>query len=161
MRPHPRRAPLTGLFPELVAGLAAVLLVPAAAPAMAEETAPLYLRIRPPDARPAETGTGGSGRDDGAGASGGVSAGALADAEANRRARAAREAVWERSNARARVIIASVCTGCMKPMPPAPVSAVPEPATAPRPAEPGAAGALAALTPDSAPHRSQAQEDSP
>jgi hypothetical protein len=148
MRARPRRAPCAGLL----FGLAAGLLPP---PAMAEEGAPLYLRIRPPDARTPETGAGGAGasdRDDGA---------ALAEAEAVRRARAAREAVWERSNARARVLIASVCTGCMKPMPPAPVLSEPEPATAPRPAEAGPAGALAALTPDPAPHRSQAQEESP
>lgn len=159
MRTRPRCAPLAGQL----SGLAAVLLAGASAvaPAMAEEGAPLYLRIRPPEARTTETGTGGSIRDDDTAAPAGASPHALADAEAIRRARAAREAVWERSNARARVVIASVCTGCMKPMPPAPVSADPEPATAPRPVEPGPAGALAALTPDPAPHRSQAQEDSP
>ncbi len=151
MRIRPRRAPLAGLLSGLAAGLLA-----GASAAMAEEAAPLYLRIRPPEARPVETGTGGSGREDGA-----ASASVLAEADAIRRARAAREAVWERSNARARVLIASVCTGCMKPMPPAPVSVDPEPATAPRRAEPGPAGALAALEPATAPHRPQAQEESP
>ncbi len=149
MTARPRRAPLAGLLAIVALGLPAP-------PAMAEEGAPLYLRIRPPEARTPETGAGGTGesqRDDGAAA--------LAEAEAIRRARAAREAVWERSNARARVLIASVCTGCMKPMPPAPVLGEPEPATAPRPAEPGPAGALAALAPDPAPQRSQAQEESP
>ncbi|WP_204165192.1 hypothetical protein [Methylobacterium radiodurans] len=157
MRPHPRRATLAGVF----VGLAAAPL--AAAPAAAQEAAPLYLRIRPPEARAPEAGTGGSGRqgayDEAAPA--GALAGTLADAEAIRRARAAREAVWERSNARARVLIASVCTGCMKPMPPAPVSADPETATAPRPAEPAPAGTLAALTPDPAPQHPRTQEESP
>ncbi|GEP10737.1 hypothetical protein [Methylobacterium gnaphalii] len=35
------------------------------------------------------------------------------------RARALREAVWARSDRRARIAIASVCTGCMKPLAPA------------------------------------------
>lgn len=148
---RPRRAPLPGLAPAMLAGA----LLASASSAMAEEPAPLYLRIRPPEARPAQTGAGGTSRDDGAGP------GALADAEAIRRARAAREAVWERANARARVVIASVCTGCMKPMPPAPVLAEPEPATAPSPAESGATGALAALAPDPAARPPHAPEEIP
>lgn len=152
MRDRPRRASSVGLL----AGLAAGLLAPGASSAMAEEGQPLYLRIRPPESRTPETGTGGAGearREDGATA--------LADAEAIRRARAAREAVWERANARARVVIASVCTGCMKPMPPAPVLAAPEPATAPSPAESGATGALAALAPDAAARPPHAPEEIP
>ena len=59
-------------------------------PAPAEEA--LFLRIRPrPD--PAALG-----------AAGGAQA-----------AFAAREAIWERSNARARTILESVCTGCLRP----------------------------------------------
>nr|WP_142583985.1 hypothetical protein [uncultured Methylobacterium sp.] len=85
-----------------MAGFLALL---ALGPAMAEE--PLFLRIRPQGASPAEIGAGGA-------------AEGLSEAEAARRARAAREAVWERANARARIVIASVCTGCMKPLPPAP-----------------------------------------
>lgn len=106
------------------AGLAAGFLgLLALGPAMAEE--PLFLRIRPQGASPAEIGAGGASE---------------AEAEAARRARAAREAVWERSNARARIVIASVCTGCMKPLPPAPKAAH-------EAAETPAAGPLAALEP--------------
>ncbi|GJD59074.1 hypothetical protein [Methylobacterium dankookense] len=85
--------------------MAGFLVLLALGPAMAEE--PLFLRIRPQGASPAEIGAGGA-------------AEGLSEAEAARRARAAREAVWERANARARIVIASVCTGCMKPLPPAP-----------------------------------------
>lgn len=60
-------------------------------PASAQE--PLFLRIRPQSAAPRDVGAGRS------------------DAEVA----AAREAVWERSAARARIAIASVCTGCLKP----------------------------------------------
>ncbi|MEA1832721.1 hypothetical protein U8607_11570 [Methylobacterium durans] len=74
---------------------------------------PLLLRIRPQGAPP-EIGAGG---------------GALPDAEAARRALAAREAVWERASVRARIAIASVCTGCLKPVPPAPAP-LPEPVRA-------------------------------
>lgn len=59
-------------------------------PASAEE--PLFLRIRPSDD----------------------------DAAVAARARALREAVWARSDRRARIAIASVCTGCLKPLPSAP-----------------------------------------
>ena len=84
--------------------LGAVLaaLVASGPPASAQE--PLFLRIRPQDSTP---------RDGGAGPS-------AAEVAA---ARAAREAVWERSAARARIAIASVCTGCLGPPP-----AVPTPA---------------------------------
>ena len=69
-------------------------------PASAQE--PLFLRIRPQDSTPRDVGAGPS-----------VAA-----------ARAAREAVWERSAARARIAIASICTGCLRP----PSAAVPIPA---------------------------------
>lgn len=42
------------------------------------------------------------------------------DAAVAARARALREAVWARSDRRARIAIASVCTGCLKPLPPPP-----------------------------------------
>jgi hypothetical protein len=69
-----------------------------------------------------------------------------------RAARAAREAVWERSSARARLAIASVCTGCIPaperrpreppdPLQPATASAPPDPVTRP---EAASAGRLAA-----------------
>ncbi|TXN54329.1 hypothetical protein FV230_29015, partial [Methylobacterium sp. WL6] len=60
-------------------------------PASAQE--PLFLRIRPSDAPPPAIGSGG------------------VDPEIAA-ARAAREAVWERSTVRANIAIASVCTGC-------------------------------------------------
>lgn len=41
--------------------------------------------------------------------------GALGQAGSAQAALAAREAVWERSNARARIILESVCTGCLGP----------------------------------------------
>ncbi|GJE45158.1 hypothetical protein [Methylobacterium soli] len=66
---------------------------------------PLFLRIRPQ--MPASLGGGGSA----------ALSGDLADAEIARQARAAREAVWERAAARARIAIASVCTGCLRPEP--------------------------------------------
>lgn len=105
-------------------------------PAMAEE--PLFLRIRPQGASPAEIGAGGA-----------------SEVEAARRARAAREAVWERANARARIVIASVCTGCMKPLPPAPKAA--QEAAVPGAAETPAAGTLAALEPR---HPNDVRDDS-
>lgn len=70
-----------------------------AAAASAQEV--LFLRIRP-HADPAAIGTAGSAR----------------------AALAAREAVWERSNARARAIIETVCTGCLAPWSSAPGGAV-------------------------------------
>ncbi|MGU3540854.1 hypothetical protein [Methylobacterium sp. A54F] len=133
----PRRRP-AGL------GAAAVLLglfagTPAAAQeALAQEASahePLFLRIRPQ-------------------ADGVAAAGREADALAAeiRAARAAREAVWERSNARARLAIASVCTGCLAaperrpreppdPAQPVTASAPPDPVTRP---EAAPAGRLAA-----------------
>ncbi|MBE7199072.1 MAG: hypothetical protein INR70_14900 [Parafilimonas terrae] len=53
---------------------------------------------------------------------------ALGTAGASRAGLAAREAVWERSNARARVIIESVCTGCLGPW----AQAAPKPRGAPK-----------------------------
>ncbi len=102
-------AAMEGLVRLGVAALALVVLVPNG-PAGAQEV--LFLRIRP-HAEPAAIGTGGSAR----------------------AALAAREAVWERSNARARAIIETVCTGCLAPWsgpPPkliaaAAVSEIPEP----------------------------------
>ncbi|GJE18889.1 hypothetical protein AIGOOFII_3622 [Methylobacterium marchantiae] len=69
----------------------------AGSPVLAQE--PLLLRIRPSDAAPAEIGAGGG----------------MPSAEEVARARAAREAVWERADRRARIAIASVCTGCLQP----------------------------------------------
>ncbi|KQP51621.1 hypothetical protein [Methylobacterium sp. Leaf106] len=73
----------------------------AGSPVLAQE--PLLLRIRPPDAAPAEIGAGGG----------------MPSAEEVARARAAREAVWERADRRARIAIASVCSGCLQPERPA------------------------------------------
>ncbi|MDQ0445945.1 hypothetical protein [Methylobacterium aerolatum] len=92
-------------------------------PAHAQEA--LFLRIRPrPD--PAALGTAGG-------------------AEA---ALAAREAIWERSNARARTIIESVCTGCLRPWDtPAPrlVTAAANPAAMPPAAASSSGGQAPAL----------------
>ncbi|WP_233382100.1 hypothetical protein [Methylobacterium sp. C25] len=76
---------------------------------------PLFLRIRPND-----------------------------DAAVAARARALRASVWARSDRRARIAIASVCTGCMKPLAPVPpdgvrglasdvsaTGAIPDPSTVP------------------------------
>lgn len=91
--------------------LAAALAL-AGSPSSAQE--PLFLRIRPSDAAPPALGSGG------------------ADAEIAA-ARAAREAVWERSTIRANIAIASVCTGCLG-RPPAPTPLRPErPRASPRP----------------------------
>ena len=79
----------------LLAAIAGLLAVPA--PACAEE--PLFLRIRP-------NGSDSPGSPDRA-----------SDEALAARARAMREAVWTRSDTRARIAIASVCTGCLKPMP--------------------------------------------
>lgn len=65
---------------------------------------PLLLRIRPAGEAPADLG--------GAGTSGEMIA---------REARARSQAVWDRADRRARIAIASVCTGCIEPAPaPAP-----------------------------------------
>jgi hypothetical protein len=110
-----------------LAALALLALLSHPGTAGAEEV--LFLRIRP-QADPAAVGTGGSAK----------------------AALAAREAVWERSNTRARAIIESVCTGCLAPWsgpPPklaavAPVSDIPEPGGLVSDPPPGASDA----TPD-------------
>ena len=99
-------------------GLAAAI-PPAAAQeaARAEEPEPLLLRIRPPGEAPRDLGAG---------------SGPMTDDEV-RQARARNEAVWARADRRARIAIASVCTGCLAPArpaappptPPAPVEAAP------------------------------------
>ena len=76
-------------------------------------------------------------------------------------ARAAREAVWARSQVRARAVIASVCTGCLGawqnaagPVPAAydrPAAAWPEAAPRPEPAGLDVAPASGASEPDSEP----------
>ena len=78
------------------------LSLPAAIPpAGAQEPAlePLLLRIRPPGETPRDLGVG---------------SGAMTDDEV-RQARARNEAVWARAERRARIAIASVCTGCLPP----------------------------------------------
>ncbi|WP_132256471.1 hypothetical protein [Methylobacterium segetis] len=114
------------------------LLVAEAGPARAEppppdgSAQPLFLRIRPQGA-PLETGAAGG-------------AAPLSEAETARRALAAREAVWERATIRARIAIASVCTGCLRPEAapaapaPEPVRAAPEPPAATRTAESSTGG---------------------
>lgn len=113
----------------LAPALALASLPLARLPAAAQE--PLFLRIRPSDAPPPAIGSGG------------------ADAEIAA-ARAAREAVWERSTIRANIAIASVCTGCLG-RPSAPTPLRPE---RPRPTKPPesaqAAFAPADPTPDAA-----------
>ncbi|WP_336487551.1 hypothetical protein [Methylobacterium nigriterrae] len=66
----------------------------------AQAAEPLFLRIRPQGAEAL-----------------GAAGGSLSDAEAAARARAAREAVWQRAASRARIAIASICTGCLGPEP--------------------------------------------
>jgi hypothetical protein len=82
-------AAMGGLFRLGVAALALAILIPSG-PAGAQEV--LFLRIRP-QADPAAVGMAGS----------------------SHAALAAREAVWERSNTRARAIIETICTGCLAP----------------------------------------------
>jgi hypothetical protein len=70
----------------------------------------------------------------------------MPSAEEVARARAAREAVWERADRRARIAIASVCSGCLQPERPAPrLTSQPRPEDAivreqTTPPEPPAAG---------------------
>ncbi|GJE59047.1 hypothetical protein [Methylobacterium trifolii] len=111
----------------ILAGTAVAL---AAGSAAAQE--PLFLRIRPQGAP--EIGGG-------------------SDEAVARAARAAREAVWERSAVRARRAIASVCTGCLKDWPAQAGVRQREARPQPNPTEPPpAAGALAGLsTPLAAP----------
>lgn len=114
--------------------LLACLFVPATLSAATAE--PLLLRIRPNGSLPEALG----------------SAGPLSDAEIAAQARAAREAVWERSNRRARIAIASVCTGCLPARPPnlsrpepthlAPTSAPPSAQTAELSHDPATEGDL-------------------
>lgn len=94
---------------------------------MAQAQEPLFLRIRP--AGESLTGLGGA---------------ATSDDAIARAARARSEAVWQRAEARSRIAIASVCTGCLAPLGPAtpPVPVRPE-ADAPTPIAAG----LAAATP--------------
>ena len=113
------------------------LLLLGASPSSGE---PLLLHIRPNDASAADAAKTG-------GRTGDVELAA---------ARAAREAVWERSDRRARIAIASVCTDCMKAPPaeaampnaptPAAATAVP-PSAAPTPTEPVLALAATQATP--------------
>lgn len=87
---------------------------------------PLFLRIRPPDGAPRDAGAAGAADE------------AARQAAANR-ARAARESVWARSDRRARIAIASICTGCLAPERPTPTIPVldrPETVTTPEP-DPG------------------------
>ena len=123
-----RLAPALSVRGLALAGSAVASLPLAGAPAAAQE--PLFLRIRPQDAPPPAIGTG------------------RADAEVAA-ARAAREAVWQRSTERANIAIASVCTGCLG-RPPAPPPLRPE---RPRPATPpeGAQTAPASADPSAAP----------
>lgn len=76
-------------------GLAAGLTI-AIPPAEAQE--PLLLRIRPSGDQPADLGSAG-----------------LSDDRIARDARARSQAVWDRADRRARIAIASVCTGCIEP----------------------------------------------
>ena len=99
----------------------ALLCAPLVLGATAATGEPLFLHIRPNDAPPADT-VGPAGR--------------TSDGEAAA-ARAAREAVWERSDRRARIAIASVCTGCLKPLPTS-EAAKPAPPAALEPARAGA-----------------------
>ena len=103
----------------ILAGLAS--LGPIASGASAQE--PLFLRIRPSDAAPGAIGRGGP-----------------SDAEIARAAHAAREAVWARSTDRARLAIASVCTGCL---------ARPPPVRPAPPVEPPSDGGAAPIDPSS------------
>ncbi|GJE27116.1 hypothetical protein [Methylobacterium organophilum] len=98
--------------------LLAVLAGAALGPSSASAQEPLFLRIRPNPAP--EAASGGADRSDAAVAA------------------AAHEAVWERANRRARIAIASVCTGCLPPPPRAvpPAPAPTEAAAAEPPAGP-------------------------
>ena len=109
------RSPLFVPSMPLAVALLAGLPAGAATPAHAQE--PLLLRIRPNATLLPE---------------GGGSGERLSDAEVAARARVAREAVWQRAERRARIAIASVCTGCLGPAP------LPEPsrAAAPNPEPP-------------------------
>ncbi|GEP04748.1 hypothetical protein [Methylobacterium oxalidis] len=109
-----------------LAGCLGLLIAQQAAPLRAEPSVeplpdaaapPLFLRIRPQGA-PLDIGAAGG-------------SAPLTEAEIARRALAAREAVWERATARARIAIASVCTGCLKPEPAAPAPAPETAGTAP------------------------------
>ncbi|KQP54343.1 hypothetical protein ASF41_11670 [Methylobacterium sp. Leaf111] len=105
--------------------------------ALAEE--PLFIRIRP--GGEASVGSGGSG--------------AFDDAAAQA-ARARSEAVWQRAEARSRIAIASVCTGCLAAVPPPSVPVAAPPARAD-------AGGLTPLAADSpaVPPPPLAQADAP
>ena len=97
-------------------GLVAAIPPAAAQEALdAREQAPLLLRIRPPGEAPRHLGAG---------------SGPMTDEEV-RQARARNEAVWARADQRARIAIASVCTGCLAPVrpPAAPPSSTPVEAT--------------------------------
>lgn len=118
----------------LLAGLAAGCVASASPSASAQE--PLFLRIRPSDAPLPEMD--GSGRSEAASA------------------RAVREAVWERSAVRARLAIASVCTGCLGPAPPHP----PVRPSSPMPANPPDGAQVALVPPEPSPAGSPAPQPS-
>ncbi|WP_375454217.1 hypothetical protein [uncultured Methylobacterium sp.] len=122
----------------LLLGLAAGCVASASPSASAQE--PLFLRIRPAGAPLGALvpEIGGSGR---------------SEAEI---ARAAREAVWERSAVRARLAIASVCTGCLGPAPPHPPVRPP----APMPANPPDGAQIALVPPEPSPAGPQTPQPS-
>lgn len=85
------RALISGLLAGLPTGFAVAI-------PLARAQEPLFLRIRP--AGETATDSGGAAR---------------SDDEVARQARARAQAVWDRADRRARVAIASVCTGCLMP----------------------------------------------
>lgn len=109
------------LAPGIIEFVAAVPSAGAQEALDAREPAPLLLRIRPPGEAPRNLGAG---------------SGPMTDEEV-RQARARNEAVWARADQRARIAIASVCTGCLAPVrspaarpSPTPVEATPAPVEA-------------------------------
>ncbi|KQP31731.1 hypothetical protein ASF49_09835 [Methylobacterium sp. Leaf104] len=119
--------------------LAPAIGVPAAGVAAAQE--PLFIRIRP-GGEPAL----------------GLGGGGAFDEAAAQAARARSEAVWQRAEARSRIAIASVCTGCLTALPPA-VPPVPAPAPSVR-TDAGGPTPIAA-DPAAAPLPPLAQADAP
>jgi hypothetical protein len=131
-------------FVPAIAGFVLVIM-PSVDGAFAQEPSarePLFLRIRPAGDTPAGLGSGGS-----------------SDEEIIRAARARSEAVWQRAEARSRIAIASVCTGCIPtPRPAEPIPAQPPPS----PSAPHADGAATlAAGPPAAPIQPLAQADAP
>ncbi|MGU3359353.1 hypothetical protein ACLBWX_03360 [Methylobacterium sp. M6A4_1b] len=134
---------LIALAPAIGVSAMGVLAIGVLAAGAAAAQEPLFIRIRP-GGEPAL----------------GIGGGGAFDEAAAQAARARSEAVWQRAEARSRIAIASVCTGCLTALPPA-VPAVPVSAPAPSVRTDAGGPTPVAADPPAAPLPPLAQADAP